>query len=230
MIRIGHRGAAAYAAENTILSIKKAIEIGVDFVEIDVQASSDGVIVLMHDKRVDRTTDGIGYVRELPWGELCKLRNLENGESIPRLEDALQEVRGHAHLMIELIDPSIVTHVITLVKQVSVLDEVLLASFHHKAVLAARTIAPKLRTLALMEAVPVLATAFAHDARCTHVGLSIDSITKEFVDELQETGLEVFAYTANDARDIEWLRLMGVDGIVSDRPDMIERNDFNHKV
>lgn len=172
MIRIGHRGAAAYAPENTILSITRATEIGVDFVEIDVQASCDGVLVLMHDKRVDRTTDGTGYVREMSWDAIRQLRDTKEGQLIPRLEDALEEVRGRSHLMIELIDPSIATQVIELVKKVSSLDQVLLASFHHRAVLAARTIAPQLRTLALMEAVPVSATAFAHDALCTHVGLT----------------------------------------------------------
>src|SRR3984893_1913418 len=103
MIRIGHRGAAAYAPENTLVSVRRAIEIGVDFVEIDVQSTSDGVVVLMHDKRIDRTTNGTGYVKELSWRELAAFRDAKSGPAIPRLEDVLEEARDRTQLMIELI-------------------------------------------------------------------------------------------------------------------------------
>ena len=221
MIRIGHRGAAAYAPENTLVSVRRAIEIGVDFVEIDVQSTSDGVVVLMHDKRIDRTTNGTGYVKELSWRELSAFRDAKSGQPIPRLEDVLEEARDRTQLMIELIDPSIASPVMDLVRKASSIDRVMIASFHHRAVLNARKLAANLRTLALMEAVPVSSTAFARDAGCTHVGLSVDSITAEFVGDLHGEGLQVFAYTANDERDIRWLGRIGVDGIVSDRPDII---------
>jgi glycerophosphoryl diester phosphodiesterase len=224
MFRIGHRGAAAYAPENTLVSIQRATELAVDFVEIDVQPSSDGVIVLMHDKRVDRTTDGTGYVREMAWSSLRHLKHKIEPLPIPRLEEALEAVRDKAQLIIELIDPSIVKSVIRIVEDVSVIDQVVLASFHHKALLVARSIASNLRTLALMEGVPISSTRFARDARCTHAGLSVDSITAEFVGDLQRSGFVVFAYTANDERDMRWMGQIGVDGIVSDRPDIIEES------
>jgi glycerophosphoryl diester phosphodiesterase len=72
-LRIGHRGAAGHAPENTLLSIEAALAIGVDVVEIDVHRSLDGHLIVMHDERVDRTTNGSGYIRDLTLAELRDL-------------------------------------------------------------------------------------------------------------------------------------------------------------
>src|SRR5438034_11529438 len=103
MLRIGHRGAAGHAPENTLLSLRKAVELGVDIVEFDVQRTRDGELVLLHDKRVDRTTDGKGYVRDFSFQELRRL-DAGLGQRIPTLREAIDAVRGSAQLMIEIID------------------------------------------------------------------------------------------------------------------------------
>ena len=70
ILRIGHRGAAGHAPENTIAAIRKGASLGVDFVELDVQCTRDGRLVVMHDKLVDRTTDGSGLVSDMTWDKL----------------------------------------------------------------------------------------------------------------------------------------------------------------
>ena len=88
MLRIGHRGARAYAPENTLASFKKAIEIGVDAVELDVRKTKDNQLVVIHDADVKRTTDGEGLVSELSLAQI-KGFSAEGGEKIPTLAEAL---------------------------------------------------------------------------------------------------------------------------------------------
>jgi glycerophosphoryl diester phosphodiesterase len=78
-----------------------------------------------------------------------------------------------------------------------------------------------LRTLALIEGIPVEQTGFAVSARVNYVGASLESLSEGFVYRLQQHGLKLFAYTANDPRDIAWLASIGVDGIISDFPERI---------
>lgn len=96
-LRIGHRGAAGHAPENTLCSVEKALALGVDVIEIDVHRSRDGHIMVMHDDRVDRTTNGNGYIRDLT---LEQLRTLE--PRVPTLGEVLNTVEGRAAVMIEM--------------------------------------------------------------------------------------------------------------------------------
>jgi glycerophosphoryl diester phosphodiesterase len=218
-LRIGHRGAAGHEPENTLKSFEHAIGLGVDFIEMDLQMTRDGHIVVVHDKRVDRTTDGEGYVASMSLAELRRL-DAGKGERIPTLQEVLDLTTGRVGLMLELIAPNISGKVIDLVQQ-NFQGEVIYASFLHAEVAAIRRLSPGASTLALLEGVPVRPTVFATDARATHVGLSIESITENFLSRLREDGLLVFVYTANDPRDIGWLRDMEVDGIISDYPERI---------
>jgi glycerophosphoryl diester phosphodiesterase len=93
VLRIGHRGAAGYAPENTLASIEKAISFGLDFVEVDVQRTNDGHLVILHDERVDRTTNGTGLVSEMPLRSLRKL-DAGAGQGIPTLGEVLQTASG----------------------------------------------------------------------------------------------------------------------------------------
>ncbi len=104
ILRIGHRGAAGHAPENTLAAIRKGIALGVDFVEFDVQRSRDGRLVLLHVERVDRTTNGTGRVSGLTWEEL-QLLDAGDGERIPSLEAALAAASGHAGVMLEAKTP-----------------------------------------------------------------------------------------------------------------------------
>ena len=98
VLKIGHRGAAGHAPENTLAAIQKGIALGVDFVEIDVRRTADGVLVALHDETVDRTTNGNGRVDHLSLPDVKKLR-AGNGEHIPALETVLKVAGGRAGLM-----------------------------------------------------------------------------------------------------------------------------------
>ncbi len=101
MITIGHRGASGYEPENTLVSFKKALALGVDAVELDVHLSKDGYVVVIHDKWVNRTTNGMGLIAHKTFNEFKKL-DAGNGEKIPTLPEVLELVdRKATHLTIE---------------------------------------------------------------------------------------------------------------------------------
>ena len=101
VLRIGHRGAAGHAPENTLAAIQKGIALGVDFVEIDVRRTADDVLVVLHDTTVNRTTNGRGRIDHLSLQEVKKF-NAGNGEHIPTLEEVLKMAGGRAGLVLEL--------------------------------------------------------------------------------------------------------------------------------
>ena len=221
VLRIGHRGAAGHAPENTLLAIEKGIALGCDYVEIDIQRTADGHLLLMHDKRLDRTTHTPGEVTRL---SLSKLRQLDagRGQRIPLFSEVLDLVNGQVGLMAEIITPGIADQVVDEVLRHNLRSPIIYASFLHPELLRVRERLPGAQTLALLEGVPVDGSRFAQAAHATHVGLGFDSVTQSFIRELQSVGLTVFVYTLDHESDIARARTIGVDGIVSNRPELVE--------
>ena len=98
---IGHRGAMGYAPENTVLSIQKALDLGVDGIEIDVFRCQSGEIVVFHDKKLNKLTNGKGEVQQKTWAQLQELQVM-GSEPIPVLEEIIQLINGRVRLNIEL--------------------------------------------------------------------------------------------------------------------------------
>jgi len=222
ILRIGHRGAAGHAPENTIASIRKGISLGVDFVELDVRSTRDGRLVLMHDALVDRTTDGTGPVSEMTWDEL-QLLDAGNGELVPCVEDALAAANGHAGAILEAKTTGIGPALQRVVRASAFTGEAIYASFLHEEILEIRKLDPFARTMALMECVPVSGASLACDANATLVGLSLNCATAEFIAVLHDAGLEVLLYTVNDSRVIQCAIEFGADGVISDYPERIPK-------
>ncbi len=220
VLRIGHRGAAGYAPEKTVLAIETGISLGADYVEIDVQRTSDDQLVLMHDKRVDRTTNGCGLVSELTLQQISRL-DAGGGQRVPLLSEALEAVNSRVGLMLEIITPGIIPEVIATVRKGNLKSPLLYASFLHAEVLEINMMDPLASTVALFEGVPISGAQFAHDARASYAGLSFESITLGFLNEIHAHNLKVLVYTLNDPRDIAAAVAMQVDGIVSNYPDRI---------
>jgi glycerophosphoryl diester phosphodiesterase len=221
VLRIGHRGAAGHAPENTIAAILKGVSLGVDFVEMDVQSSRDGRLVVMHDALVDRTTDGAGLVSEMTWEEL-QLLDAGGGERIPSVEEALAAASG-AGVMLEVKTVGIGPALDRAVRASGFAGAVIYASFLHAEILEIRRIDPLARTLALMECVPLSGAAFARDAKASLVGLAHETATAEFIATLHDAGLETMLYTVNEPRLIERAIGLGADGIISDYPERVPK-------
>ena len=194
--------------------------LGVDFLEVDVQRTLDGSLVLMHDKFVSRTTNGKGRVSAMRWEEVCKL-NAAGEQRVPLLQEALETVNGRAGLILESITPGIGCELYQRVVDFGYRGEVIFASFLHAEIRAIRERDARSMTMALMEAVPITKTAFAQEARATHAGIALDSMTNEFGEALHDVGLQVFLYTADSEEQISLARELGADGIISNFPERI---------
>ncbi len=222
IVRIGHRGARGHAPENTIAALRKGIALGVDFVELDVQRSHDGRLIVIHDPLVDRTTNGTGLISQMTWEELRSL-DTGDGERMPSLEDALAAANGQVGVMLEAKAPGVGLAMRRAVQETRFDGPVVYASFLHAEILAIREVDPRARTMALLEGVPVAGATFAGDAGATLVGLAIDFATADFVALLHDAGLEVWVYTVNDPRLIERAIELGVEGIISDFPERVPK-------
>lgn len=220
-LRIGHRGAAGHAPENTLASVRKAIAFGVDLVEVDVRRSRDGRLVLMHDETVDRTTDGKGKVATRSLADLQAL-DAGKGERIPTLEELLELAEGRVGLMLEIKEAGIAELTVKLVRKTGFSGTVVYASFLHKELPAVRKADSEAATLALFgRRLPKDPVAAAARVGVSHVGLLFTTATAQRVTALHRAGLQVFVYTVNEPRDMQAMRRLGVDGIISDFPDRL---------
>ena len=220
MILTGHRGAAKLEPENTLLSIQKAIDIGVDQIEIDVHLTSDQHLVVIHDTTVDRTTDGQGVIADFTLAEVKQL-DAGKGERIPTLQEVLDLVRGKVILQIELKGPNTAAPVIQTVKQNGMESEVLLTSFVHERLHEARQLNPNLRLGALWANPPPDACEQAIDMGAEAIHIQHLNIDPELVQKAHANGLKIRAWNPDTVEEIQRVINLGVDAIGSNRPDLL---------
>ena len=219
--RIGHRGAAGHAPGNTLLSIETALRFGVDLIEIDVQQTADHHLIVLHDRVLHPSTTGHGPVAAASLEEIRTVRTVPGNLPIPMLDEVLTCVSNRAGLMIEFKVPEIAAQTMDAVCKAHFAGAVYYASFLHQELLAARECDGNAQTIALLEGTPVNMTAFALDAKATHAGLSIHSLSRFFVERLHDAGVQVFTWTADEPEQIEYAKECGVEGIISNYPDRL---------
>lgn len=219
-LRIGHRGAAGQLLENTLGSIEKAIELGVDFVEIDLRLTRDGHVVVLHDATVDRTTTGHGRIKDLTLAQVKRIKT-KDGQHVPTLEEALKLTHGRVGLMLEMKTTGSAKPVTEVVQRSGFWRPVIYASFNHRELTRIRQILPKANILALFEKGPIRPKLLAATLHPTHVGIRWERITKRSLDAAHLAGLQVFVYTVNEAETIRRMTAMGVDGMICDCPERL---------
>jgi len=226
MWKIGHRGACGHAPENTLLSMRKAIELGVHGFEFDIQLSRDGEAIVIHDDTLERTTNGKGFVHDYTLAELQEL-DAGGGEKIPSLANVLDMVDKRCRLFIELKAEHAATTVTKLITHYVEhfgwsYEQLFVCSFDHLQIVSVRAINPQIRTCALIVGIPVSLAAIAEEAGAWAINPNIHHMTKALVDDAHKRGLKVITWTCNDPRDITRAKSLGVDGIISDFPDRLE--------
>lgn len=220
MLKIGHRGARAYEPENTLLSFKKALELGVDAVELDVRRTKDGEIVVIHDAKVDRTTNGKGPVSELTLREIKQLVT-EKGEKIPTLEEALDFLDKKVKILIELKEIGFEKKVLSLIHEKGLEKNVIIVSFLEEALRKVRELKDEVETglIYVRHKNPIKA---ALELRANYL-LPLYRFTHTAnVQKAHEKGLKVIVWTINKQEEVAEYAKKGVDGIASDRPDILK--------
>jgi glycerophosphoryl diester phosphodiesterase len=220
VLRIGHRGACGYAPENTLASVEQAIALGCAFTEVDIRRTSDDELVLLHDEQVNRTTNGRGRVSALTLPDIRTL-NAGGGQSPPTLDDVLKAANGKIGLILELKTGGLAYDVCAIVRASGFNRSVIYTSFLQEELQHVRQAVPNAQTMILFKRLPSNPGTAAMALQATHVGLRLDTVTTSLVTALHARGLLVFTYTANTPAEIEKMKWLGVDGIISDFPDLV---------
>ena len=220
VIITSHRGAGSLEPENTLRAMHRAIALGVDQIETDVQLTRDGHLVIMHDPTVDRTTNGNGNIADLTLAEIRQL-DAGLGEWVPTLEEVLVVTLGKVVLQIELKAPGTARPVVRAVEAATAVEHVILTSFKHQWLVEARTQNPRLRTGALWGRLPADVVQQTQQLGLHALHIWHEFIDQQFVKDAHEQGLLVRAWNTDKEDDMRRLIGLGVDAIGSDRPDIL---------
>ena len=229
---IGHRGASAYAPENTMPAFKLALEQGADGFELDTMLTADGIPIVIHDRSVDRTTNGTGNVEKITLAEIQALdaggwfsRDFA-GTNIPLLEEVLDTFKGQEMINIELKNShspnnTLPDKVVELVEKVNGFDHILFSSFNYSGLQRIKKLHPEAKIGLLFPPgifpkLLALNTARSIKPECIHPHFS--SCSMNFIQRQHDQSREVNAWTVNNKKLIEDLWARGIDGIITNDP------------
>lgn len=232
---IAHRGWSARAPENTMAAFRHAMEFGADGLELDVHLSRDGHVVVCHDDRLERTTNGSGFIVE---HDLDQLKSLDAGawfspeyagERIPTLKELFEEIvsstwRGLVNVELKygfLPYPGLEQAVVDLVREFDLVDQVLVSSFKHSALVELKQIEGKIKTAPLYNSGIDDPVRYAQSIGSQALHPIHTEARPEIIKEARQAGITVNAWTIDDPDIARRLAEVGVDGIITNRPDEI---------
>lgn len=230
-----HRGWSGKYPENTMLAFEKAIEIGVDGIELDVHLSKDRQIVIIHDETVDRTSNGKGYVKDMTVEELKALdasagfKGVYGKNEIPTLREYMELVKDlplvtNIELKTNINDyEGLPEMVYEMIKEFGLQDRIIISSFNHYSVMKMKAIAPELKYGFLSDSWMLETGAYCqkHGVPCYHPLRG--NCTPELVKDMKDHGLEINTFTVNTEEEVRRLYALGIDGIIGNYPDMTQR-------
>lgn len=241
MLKIGHRGARGLEPENTLRSFEKAIQLGADMIEFDVQLTKDKEIVVIHDLTVDRTTDGKGKVGNLTLGQIKQL-DAGQGEKVPTLIEALEFLKGRCQINIEAKSRKVINYLTRELKARDLASmPIYISSNYFKSLEKIEQALPKVKVAWTFKATDsylkqslwiflmfIFYPLVKHYVvkRLKRNGIDVVSIhhllcSRNFIDKIHQCNKIAFAWTVNRPGKIAWLKEWGVDGIFSDYPDRL---------
>lgn len=238
-IRFAHRGSRLLWPENTMAAFQGAIDLGYRYLETDLHVSRDGRVVVFHDDTLERLTDGRGALAGRDWSELSTLDPgfrfdpasgfpwRGRGLRIPLLEEVVASFPG-VHLNLDLKQDGIESVVAAEIERLGIRDRVLIGSFHDRRIRRFRSVSGG--RVATSAGPGEVARALAASRLGRAVAVPADALqvpgrlaTRRLITAAHRGGVQVHAWTINDPADMRRLLDLGVDGIMSDRPDLLDR-------
>lgn len=236
-----HRGASGAYPENTLLAFREAAKLPIYGVELDVQRTKDGVLVINHDEKIDRTSNGKGYIRDMTFEEI---RSYDfgswkgeqfAGEKIPTLDEVLDLFRMTHHMInIELKTdvfeyPGLEDEVIETVKSHDMMERVIFSSFDHEIVERVLKKAPANEVGALFMKILVNLNEYGQMIGTNALHISLVAAKREAAKKAIAAENKVRVYTVNTTRDYDLMEEIGVDAIFTDNPEKLYRHAYNKK-
>ncbi|WP_427383342.1 glycerophosphodiester phosphodiesterase [Janibacter sp. G56] len=236
-IGLAHRGGATHepnrGRENTVTAFREAVAMGFRYLETDVHATSDGELIAFHDDVLDRVTDGTGRIADLPWSTVTRARIA--GEEIPTLAQILEEF-PETRINIDVKAPGAVDPLVATIVAHGAIDRVCVGSFSdHRLRAVRRQLGPRLATsagpagVAALRLTPALVSRVLHSpAQALQIpvsqriaGRDLTLVTPRLIETAHRLGKHVHVWTIDEAAEMHRLLDLGVDGLVSDRIDIL---------
>ena len=231
MKRVGHRGAMAYEPENTIRSWRKAIAFGVDVIDSDARLSKDGKVVMIHDKALDRTTNGKGLVKDFTLTELRKL-NAGKGEKIPTLKEFLKLAKeNNVIAQIELKERGMEEKVVKEIENLGMIDKTIIISFNGESIRKVKEINPLIQTgLIFANKIKNLTKFFRYCKvlKADWLYGAYNAVDANFIKSAHKWGFKFLVWVLNDVESIKKFAGFGCDAIASDKPDLFKKLKFSN--
>jgi glycerophosphoryl diester phosphodiesterase len=227
-----HRGASGHAPENTRTAFRIAAEMGADGVELDVQLTKDGRLVVIHDERIDRVSDGSGYVKDYTLAELKAFNFNKKGITmplfmeIPTLEEALETLKD-AKLVVNIelktslcFYEGIEEKTLSAVRAYGMEDLAIYSSFNHYSVMRIKELEPSARTGLLFGGGIIVAAEACEKLGVTAVHPDIGTLRcPGLIRDAKARGVKIHAWTANEDADLRFCFESGVDAVCTNFPD-----------
>ncbi len=230
---IAHRGDCSRAPENTMAAFRLAVEEGVDIIELDVHLTSDGEVVVIHDKTVDRTTNGTGWVKYMTYNEIREL-DAGNGEKVPSLIEVIEFLKEeffNNEDKLLIIEPKnldlpyegLEEKIIDIVEKYDVMDNVIICSFNHYSLLVIKELSPSIKIGLTYKEIPIAPWKMAEKVGAYCLNVHYSNITPQLLCECRDRNIKVFPWTVNEVDDMKKLIDLGVDGITTDNPVLLKK-------
>lgn len=230
-----HRGASGYYPENTITSFEKAIELGCTGIETDVQMTKDGVLVLIHDEMVNRTTNGAGFVKDYTFSELSKLDASSwfskefKGLRIPTLEELIYLTKGTDIMLNIELKTGVIQYngieekVINTLYEHNMQNSIILSSFNHYSMAKCKSISNEIKTgLLYMEGL-YQPEKYARTVNADALHPYYYAINKDLIGIIKNADIMINVFTVNDINYMKYFYENGVDGIITNYPDKLKK-------
>ncbi|WML53992.1 glycerophosphodiester phosphodiesterase [Neobacillus sp. PS3-12] len=222
-----HRGYAASFAENTMKAFKEAEKAGADGIELDVQLTKDGEMVVIHDEKLNRTTNGNGFVKDFSYKEISKLNANKSGgakEPIPLLKDVLKWMQGNRLICnIELKNgffpyEGMEEKVIKLVRDYGLEERIIFSSFNHYSIVYCYRLAPEIEIAPLYSGRIFMPWIYAKSIQAKAIHPNYKGLTNDIIRKSIENGISVRPYTINNEEDMKYLFTLNCSAIITDDP------------
>lgn len=225
-----HRGYSAKYPENTMLAFREAEKNGAEGIELDVQLTKDGEVVVIHDEKVNRTTNGKGYVKDLSLEELKRLdagyslKTIVKKEPVPTLKRVLEWMTSNGIICnIELKNnvfryEGMEEKVIRLVREYDLSKRVIISSFNHYSIVKSYQIAPEMEIAPLLGNAVYMPWVYAESIRAKGIHPKYKAYPLKVLQTALENGIAVRPYTVNQEKDMENLFKLGCTAMITDNP------------
>ncbi len=216
----GHRGAAGLAFENTLDSIQRGIDAGVDGIEIDVWKTVDNEIVVFHDTYLDRLCGTSGLISDLDSSTNNTIR-LKNGDRIPKLIDVIKIIQNkNIQLLVEIKSEDSFELTLKLLKEHLSSSNYIVGSFFHEGIKQCKDVNPEIQTAIMFECVPFSLDKYLEKANADYIVTSIETFNQHLIDTIKLQGRKLLFYTVNATPEIELAVKAEPFGIITNFPDL----------